>query len=79
MVRGAAPTALQMPFPTACPSALVPTGGPVQLALSHQQRERNLRRADLDSVKSTAERVSAYSQQASDVAAALEKTRKKNK
>jgi hypothetical protein len=34
---------------------------------------------DLDTVKSAAERVSAYGQQASDIAGAIEKTRKKNK
>lgn len=34
---------------------------------------------DLDKVKSAADRVSAYSQQASDIATAMEKTRKKNK
>jgi hypothetical protein len=34
---------------------------------------------DLDKVKSTAERVSAYGQQASDIATAVQKTRKKNK
>lgn len=34
---------------------------------------------DLGAVKSAAERVSAYGQQASDIAAAVEKTRKKNK
>lgn len=34
---------------------------------------------DLDTVKSTAERITAYGQQASDVAAAVEKTRKKHK
>ena len=39
----------------------------------------DLGKLDLDTVKSTAERVSAYGQQASDIAAALEKTRKKNK
>jgi len=33
---------------------------------------------DLDTVKNAAERVSAYGQQASDIAAAVEKTRKKN-
>jgi len=33
---------------------------------------------DLDTVKSAADRVSAYGQQASDIAAAVEKTRKKN-
>jgi hypothetical protein len=37
------------------------------------------RELDLDTVKAAAERVSAYGQQASDVAGALEKTRKKNK
>ena len=37
------------------------------------------RQLDLDTVKAAAERVSAYGQQASDVAGALEKTRKKNK
>ena len=35
-------------------------------------------RIDLDTVKSAADRVSAYGQQASDIAAAVEKTRKKN-
>jgi hypothetical protein len=39
----------------------------------------DLGKLDLGTVKSAAERVSAYGQQASDVAAALEKTRKKNK
>jgi hypothetical protein len=34
---------------------------------------------DLDKVKSTAERVSAYGQQASDIASAVQKARKKNK
>jgi hypothetical protein len=38
----------------------------------------DLRKLDLDTVKSAAERVSAYGQQASDIAAAVEKTRKKN-
>ncbi len=33
---------------------------------------------DLDTVKNAAERVSAYGQQASDIASAVEKTRKKN-
>jgi hypothetical protein len=33
---------------------------------------------DLDAVKSAADKVSAYGQQASDIAAAVEKTRKKN-
>jgi hypothetical protein len=35
-------------------------------------------KVDLDAVKSAADRVSAYGQQASDIAAAVEKTRKKN-
>ena len=35
-------------------------------------------RIDLDTVKSAADRVSAYGQQASDIAAAVEKTRRKN-
>ena len=39
----------------------------------------NLSKLDLDTVKSAAERVSSYGQQASDVANAIEKTRKKNK
>ena len=34
---------------------------------------------DLETVKSAADRVSAYGQQASDIAGAIEKTRKKNK
>jgi hypothetical protein len=39
----------------------------------------DLSKLDLDTVKSAAERVSAYGQQASDIAAAVENTRKKNK
>jgi hypothetical protein len=39
----------------------------------------DLSEIDLDKVKSAAERVSAYSQQASDIATAVQKTRKKNK
>lgn len=38
----------------------------------------DLGKVDLKSVKSAAERVSAYGQQASDIAAAVEKTQKKN-
>jgi hypothetical protein len=38
----------------------------------------NLGKLDLDSVKTAAERVSAYGQQASDIAKAIEKTQKKN-
>ena len=37
-----------------------------------------LDKLDLDQFKSAAERVSAYGQQASDIVAAIEKTRKKN-
>jgi hypothetical protein len=36
------------------------------------------RKLDLETVKQAADRVSAYGQQASDIAAAVEKTRKKN-
>ena len=39
----------------------------------------NLANLDLEKVKSAADRVSAYGQQASDIASAAEKTRKKNK
>ena len=39
----------------------------------------SLGKVDLDTVRAVAERVSAYGQQASDIAAAVEKTRKKNK
>ena len=39
----------------------------------------DLGKLDLEQVKSAAERVSAYGQQASDIASAVEKTRKKNK
>jgi hypothetical protein len=39
----------------------------------------NLNELDLDKFKSTAERVSAYGQQAADIATAVQKTRKKNK
>ena len=46
--------------------------------LSNVSIPKSAKRLDLDTVKSAAERVSAYGQQASDVAAALEKTRKKN-
>lgn len=42
-------------------------------------RNLDLSKLDLDTVKSAAERVSAYGQQASDIATAVEKTRKKNK
>jgi hypothetical protein len=38
----------------------------------------DLDKLDLDRLKSAAERVSAYGQQASDIVGAIEKTRKKN-
>jgi hypothetical protein len=41
-------------------------------------RNADLTKIDLGTVKKAAERVSAYGQQASDIAAAVEKTRKKN-
>jgi hypothetical protein len=37
-----------------------------------------LRKVDLDTVKSVADRMSVYGRQASDIAEAVEKTRKKN-
>ena len=40
---------------------------------------KSVAKVDLDTVKSAADRVSAYGQQASDIAGAIEKTRKKNK
>jgi hypothetical protein len=43
-----------------------------------RMRGASLPKLDLDTVKETADRVSAYGQQASDIAAAVEKTRKKN-
>jgi hypothetical protein len=39
---------------------------------------RNLRKVDLDTVKTFADRMSAYGRQASDIAEAVERTRKKN-
>ena len=41
-------------------------------------RGASMPKLDLDTVKLAADRVSAYGQQASDIAAAVEKTRKKN-
>jgi hypothetical protein len=41
-------------------------------------RGASMPKLDLDTVKLAADRVSAYGQQASDMAAAVEKTRKKN-
>ena len=43
-----------------------------------RMRGASLPKLDLDKVKLAADRVSAYGQQASDIAAAAEKTRKKN-
>jgi hypothetical protein len=43
-----------------------------------RMREASMPKLDLDTVKQAADRVSAYGQQASDIAAAVEKTRKKN-
>ena len=40
---------------------------------------KSVAKLDLETVKSAADRVSAYGQQASDIAGAIEKTRKKNK
>ena len=54
-----------------------PAQAPSQFVLA--KPAANLGKLDLDTVKSAAERVSAYGQQASDIASAVEKTRKKNK
>jgi hypothetical protein len=43
-----------------------------------RMRGTSMPKLDLDTVKQAADRVSAYGQQASDIAAAVEKTRKKN-
>ena len=43
-----------------------------------RMRGASLPKLDMDKVKVAADRVSAYGQQASDIAAAVEKTRKKN-
>ena len=43
-----------------------------------RMRGASMPKLDLDTVKLAADRVSAYGQQASDIAAAVEKTRKKN-
>jgi hypothetical protein len=50
-------------------------GGP---SMPKSVRKADLSKLDLDTVKKAAERVSAYGQQASDIVAAVEKTRKKN-
>ena len=49
------------------------------VSLPRPTSKLNLSELDLDKVKNAAERVNAYSQQASDIATAMEKTRKKNK
>jgi len=43
-----------------------------------RMRGASMPKLDLDTVKLAADRISAYGQQASDIAAAVEKTRKKN-
>ena len=43
-----------------------------------RMRGASMPKLDLETVKSAADRVSAYGQQASDIAAAVERTRKKN-
>lgn len=48
-------------------------------AIPKSVRNADFSKIDLDTVKKAAERVSAYGQQASDIAVAVEKTRKKNK
>lgn len=56
--------------------------GPLQqlrgISLPKPSGKLNLAKLDLEKVKSVADRVSAYGQQASDIASAAEKTRKKN-
>jgi hypothetical protein len=52
--------------------------GPLKLLGSVSVPKLNLREFDLDTVKSVADRVSAYGQQASDIAAAVDKTRNNN-
>jgi hypothetical protein len=47
--------------------------------LSGMAMSKSAAKLDLETVKSAADRVSAYGQQASDIAGAIEKTRKKNK
>jgi hypothetical protein len=47
--------------------------------LSGMTMPKSVAKLDLETVKSAADRVSAYGQQASDIAGAIEKTRKKNK
>jgi hypothetical protein len=48
-------------------------------SLPKAARKLDLGKLDIGTVKSAAEQVSAYGQQASDIAGAVEKTRKKNK
>lgn len=52
--------------------------GPLKLLGSVSVPKLDLREFDLGTVKSVADRVSAYGQQASDIAAAVEKTRNNN-
>jgi hypothetical protein len=57
--------------------------GPMQklrrVSLPKPNGKLNLSKVDLTTMKSTAERISSFGQQAADIAAAAEKTRKKNK
>ena len=57
--------------------------GPMQklrrVSLPKPNGKLNLSKVDLATMKSTAERISSFGQQAADIAAAAEKTRKKNK
>jgi hypothetical protein len=52
--------------------------GPLKLLGSVSVPKLDLREFDLGTVKSVADRVSAYGQQASDIAAAVDKTRNNN-
>jgi hypothetical protein len=49
-----------------------------RMSLPKPNGKLNLSKVDLKAVKSTAERISSLGQQAADIAAAAEKTRKKN-
>ena len=54
------------------------SNGPLKLLGRVSVPKLNMRELDLGTVKSVADRVSAYGQQASDIAAAVEKTRNNN-
>ena len=49
------------------------------VSLPRPTSKLDLSKLDLDKIKNAAERVNAYSRQASDIATAMEKTRRKNK